>query len=196
MLSQPATASRAAAAAAFHLIFTDAPPNANLCTSGAKRRGRAARSAGLLTDVYPIRSIALARPCCGACELEKSPSRHSAHARGSPCGRRGWRILNLAASLREPGASLADAEVLNLSVTGFAAETDAELEVGANIWLKLAGLEPTNSRVVWVDGRKAGFEFVTPLHPATLETVTAAARKPPIKRHFGSSAGLGGLGRR
>lgn len=118
----------------------------------------------------------------------------------TPEGRRAERrILNLAASLREPGASLADAEVLNLSVTGFAAESEAALEVGAQIWLKLPGLEPTASRVVWVDGKKAGFEFVTPLHPATLDTVTAAAKTPPVKRHFGvggAAHGLGGLGRR
>jgi hypothetical protein len=136
-------------------------------------------------------------PSAGARTLQKA---HIAIL-PTPEGRRAERrILNLAASLREPGASIADAEVLNLSATGFAAESDAALETGAQIWLKLPGLEPTASRVVWVDGRKAGFEFVTPLHPATLETVTAAARKPPVKRHFGPGAGaahgMGGLGRR
>jgi hypothetical protein len=136
-------------------------------------------------------------PAAGARTLQKA---HIAIL-PTPEGRRAERrILNLAASLREPGASIADAEVLNLSATGFAAESDAALEMGAQIWLKLPGLEPTASRVVWVDGRKAGFEFVTPLHPATLETVTSAARKPPVKRHFGPGAGavhgMGGLGRR
>ena len=107
----------------------------------------------------------------------------------TPDGRRAERrIVNLAASLREPGASLAEAEVVNLSVTGFAAETDAEIETGAVVWLKLPGLEPTNCRCVWVDGRKAGFEFLTPLHPATLDTVTAASRTAPPKRHFGVGA--------
>ena len=104
----------------------------------------------------------------------------------TPEGRRSERrVVNLAASLREPGASLADAEVVNLSVTGFAAETDAALEPGAHVWLKLPGLEPANSRVIWVEGRKAGFEFVTPLHPATLDLVTFNTRRPPPKRHFG-----------
>lgn len=111
----------------------------------------------------------------------------------TPDGRRAERrIVNLAASLREPGATLADAEVVNLSVTGFAAETDAPLEKGAQVWLKLPGLEPTSSRVVWVDGRKKGFEFATPLHPGTLDTITAAARTPPVKRHFGVGALQGG----
>lgn len=115
----------------------------------------------------------------------------------TPDGRKAERrIVNLAASLREPGASLADAEVVNLSVTGFAAETDAELEVGSHVWLKLPGLEAVNSRIVWVEGRKAGFEFVTPLHPLTLDLVLASGRRPAVKRHFGSGAvrNAGGLG--
>ena len=107
----------------------------------------------------------------------------------TPDGRRAERrIVNLAASLREPGASLAEAEVVNLSVTGFAVETEAQLEPGGHVWLKLPGLEAANSRVVWVEGGKAGFEFVTPLHPATLDIVAAAARKPAVKRHFGLGA--------
>lgn len=95
------------------------------------------------------------------------------------------RVVNLAASLREPGATIGDAEVLNLSETGFLAESDVALEVGAQVWLKLPGLEPTASRVVWVEGRKAGFEFSTPLHPATLELVIATSRRPPPTRRFG-----------
>jgi hypothetical protein len=75
--------------------------------------------------------------------------------------------------------------VVNLSVTGFAAETEAVIEPGSHVWLKLPGLEPTNSRCVWVDGNKAGFAFVNPLHQATLDMVTAAARAAPPKRHFG-----------
>lgn len=104
----------------------------------------------------------------------------------TPEGRKAERrIVNLAACLREPGASLAEAEVLDLSVTGFGAETSAALESGSHVWLKLPGLEPVNSRVVWVEGRKAGFEFVTPLHQATLDLIAANSRKPPVKRHFG-----------
>lgn len=116
----------------------------------------------------------------------------------TPEGRRAERrIVNLAASLREPGASLNDIEVVNLSVTGFAAESDAALEIGAQVWLKLPGIEPTACRVVRIDGRTAGFEFVTPLHAQTLDTLTAGTARPPVKRHFGvgggTSHGMGGL---
>ena len=95
------------------------------------------------------------------------------------------RIVNLAARLREPGATIVDAEVLDLSTDGYMAVTDLVLEVGASVWLKLPGLEPQSSRVVWAEAGKAGFQFTNPLHPATLELVVETARKPLPKRHFG-----------
>lgn len=95
------------------------------------------------------------------------------------------RIVNLAARLREPGARIVDADVLNLSTDGFMAVAEVALEVGANVWLKLPGLEPQNSRVVWTEEGKTGFQFATPLHPATLELIVDNSRKPPPKKHFG-----------
>jgi hypothetical protein len=95
------------------------------------------------------------------------------------------RIVNLAARLREPGATIVDAEVVNLSVDGFMAETDLKLEPGANVWLKLPGLEPQNSRCAWAEEGKAGFQFATPLHPATVEMLAENNRKAPVRGHFG-----------
>ena len=97
------------------------------------------------------------------------------------------RIVNLAARLRDPGAKVVDAEVLNLSTDGFMAETDLPLEPGAHVWLKLAGLEPQSSRCVWVEGDKAGFQFTSPLHAATVEMLAEANRKPPVRNHFGAA---------
>ena len=54
---------------------------------------------------------------------------------------------------------------MDLSTDGFMAETELALEPGANVWLKLPGLEPQNSRVVWAEDGKTGFQFATPLHP-------------------------------
>jgi hypothetical protein len=99
------------------------------------------------------------------------------------------RIVNLAARLREPGARIIDAEVVNLSTTGFMAQTDVAFETGANVWLKLPGLEPQNSRVIWIEGGQAGFQFATPLHAATLEMIVEQDRKPVIKGHFGPQGG-------
>ena len=95
------------------------------------------------------------------------------------------RIVNLAARLREPGATVADVEVKDLSTDGFMAESDLQLETGATIWLKLPGLEPQNSRVVWAADGKIGCQFSTPLHPLTLEMLVKASRKPPLRGHFG-----------
>lgn len=95
------------------------------------------------------------------------------------------RVVNLAARLRDPGATVVDAEVVNLSTDGFMAETDLKLEPGTFVWLKLAGLEPQNSRCVWVEDGKAGFQFTTPLHAATVEMLAEANRKPPVRAHFG-----------
>jgi len=96
------------------------------------------------------------------------------------------RIVNLAARLREPGATIVEAEVMNLSTDGFMAETDLRLEAGANVWLKLPGLEPQNSCCIWAEDGKAGFQFATPLHPATVEMLAEANRKAPVKGHFGA----------
>ena len=95
------------------------------------------------------------------------------------------RIVNLAARLREPGATIVDAEVQNLSTDGFMAETSLTLEPGATVWLKLPGLEPQNSKVVWAEDGKTGFQFATPIHPATIELMVAMNRKPLPKGHFG-----------
>ena len=95
------------------------------------------------------------------------------------------RIVNLAARLREPGATLAEIDVINLSTDGFMAQGAISLEAGSHVWLKLPGLEPQNSKVVWVEDDKAGFEFANPLHPATLELLVSTGRKAVPKGHFG-----------
>lgn len=106
-------------------------------------------------------------------------------------GRRATRrIVNLNAHLADPGASIADVEIVNLSTDGFMAQGEQlGMEPGACVWLKISGLEPQNCRVVWVEDGKAGFEFTNPLHPATVELVVATARKPVPKGHFGPQAG-------
>ena len=101
------------------------------------------------------------------------------------------RIVNLAASLREPGAAVADAEVLNLSIDGFMAKCALPLDQGQTVFLKLPGLEAQKSQVVWIDGERAGFQFSTPLHPAELDQLTAATRKAIPRGHFGPQRRFG-----
>lgn len=94
------------------------------------------------------------------------------------------RIVNLAARLREPGASLVDVEIMDLSTNGFMAR-NVQLEVGAHCWLKVGGLEAQNCRVMWNEDGKAGFEFVAPLHSATIDLIVVNNRKPVPKNYFG-----------
>ena len=102
------------------------------------------------------------------------------------------RIVNLAARLREPGARIVDADVKDLSTDGYMAVTELSLEVGANVWLKLPGLEPQNSRVIWTEDGRTGFQFANKLHPATLELLIETNRKPVPRGHFGPQDGFGG----
>jgi len=94
------------------------------------------------------------------------------------------RIVNLAARLRDPGASLIEVDIMNLSTDGFMAR-GVQLEVGTYVWLRVTGLEPQSCRVIWNEEAKAGFEFTTPLHGATVELLILNNRKPLPKNHFG-----------
>jgi hypothetical protein len=83
------------------------------------------------------------------------------------------RIVNLAAALRENGAKTARVLVRDISTGGFKAEADEPLEEGAEVWLKVSGLEAKRSRVVWARGNEIGCEFEWPLHPRELELIVA-----------------------
>jgi hypothetical protein len=79
--------------------------------------------------------------------------------------RRGGRIaVDLEAKLRELGNTGAEARVLNLSATGFMAETDAELSVGARVWLMLPGRDRANAVIRWTSSSgRLGGEFAEPI---------------------------------
>lgn len=85
------------------------------------------------------------------------------------------RIVNLAAALREQGARSSKVVVVDISVGGFKAEAEEPHQEGDEVWLKLAGLEPRRSRVVWTRDKELGCEFEWPLHPSELELIVAPA---------------------
>jgi hypothetical protein len=84
-------------------------------------------------------------------------------------------MVNLAAALREEGAVTTQVLLLNISVGGFKAEVEGEVEEGSEVWLKVPGFEAKRSRVVWRKGNQAGCEFETELHERELELLTAPA---------------------
>ena len=53
--------------------------------------------------------------------------------------------------------------MLNISPTGFMAETEAEFEVGSRVWLMLPNRERANALVKWIAGNKIGAEFAEPI---------------------------------
>lgn len=89
-----------------------------------------------------------------------------------PRGRRADRVLvQMGAGIRQRGAAGVSAQVMDLSTDGFRCTTHLELQVGADVWLRLPGLESTHARVVWVEGPVVGCAFSRALHPAVLEMV-------------------------
>src|SRR3546814_19489227 len=63
--------------------------------------------------------------------------------------------VSLDAGLRQRGASGVTVEMLDLSTPGFRVRTPLLLAPGADIWLKLPGLEALHAPVAWRDGRPA-----------------------------------------
>ena len=78
--------------------------------------------------------------------------------------------VDLEARVRELGANGVEARVLNISQSGFMAETDGEFDVGARVWLMLPGRGRANAVVKWVAGDKIGAEFAEPISLEGLRT--------------------------
>lgn len=96
------------------------------------------------------------------------------------------RIVNLAAALREDGARTAPVIVLDVSLGGFKAEVREPLEDGAEVWLKLPGMEARRSRVVWARDKDVGCEFEYPLHQMELDQIVAPRTRRIPRGHFGA----------
>lgn len=85
------------------------------------------------------------------------------------------RIVNLAAALREDGASTAQIVVLDISAGGFRAEVGDNVHEGSEVWLKLPNFEAKRSRVIWRKGSEVGCEFETPVHENEIALIVAPA---------------------
>ncbi len=84
---------------------------------------------------------------------------------GDPSERRRFsrHSVDLDARVRELGESGIDARIINISESGFMAETDGNFEVGSRVWLMLPGHERANAVVKWTAGDKLGAEFAEPM---------------------------------
>ena len=79
--------------------------------------------------------------------------------------------VEIGAGLRQRGASSVSAQILDLSTHGFRASTHLDLQLGADVWLKLPGLEAMHAKVAWSNSHFVGCSFERPLHPAVLQMV-------------------------
>ena len=71
--------------------------------------------------------------------------------------------VELDARVRELGDNGTEARLLNISETGFMAESDGNFEVGSRVWLMLPGRERANAVVRWIAGDRLGAEFAEPV---------------------------------
>jgi hypothetical protein len=78
--------------------------------------------------------------------------------------------VELDARVRELGAEGVEARVLNISESGFMAETDGAFEVDTRVWLMLPGRDRANAVVKWVAGDRIGAEFAEPMPLEELQT--------------------------
>lgn len=100
--------------------------------------------------------------------------------RGRP-PRRSQRVpLKCSGGMRRSGGAGVTVQILDLSPEGFRVETHLELAPGADVWVRLPGLESRHARVVWADKFRFGCTFIEPLHPAVVAMVSA--RAPSVKR--------------
>jgi hypothetical protein len=84
---------------------------------------------------------------------------------GDPSDRRGAsrHSVELEARMRELGETGIDAKIINISESGFMAESDGSFDVGSRVWLMLPGRERANAVVKWTAGAKLGAEFAEPI---------------------------------
>ena len=84
--------------------------------------------------------------------------------------RRSARVeIEMEARVRELGSEGSEARVVNISDTGFMAESAGDFEVGSRIWLILPARDRASAIVRWTAGDKLGAEFSEPISLAGLD---------------------------
>lgn len=78
--------------------------------------------------------------------------------------------VEIDARVRELGSEGTEARVVNISDTGFMAESSGSFEVGSRVWLILPGRDRASAIVRWTAGDKVGAEFSEPVSLDGLES--------------------------
>ncbi len=78
--------------------------------------------------------------------------------------RRSARVpVEMDARVRELGSEGTEARVVNISDTGFMAESTGNFDVGSRVWLILPGRDRASAIVRWTAGNRLGAEFSEPV---------------------------------
>ena len=87
------------------------------------------------------------------------------------------KAVTMRAQLRDRGTTRFEIEVVDLSVTGFRANTGFTLWPGTTVWLTMPGLAALEAVVAWRDKSRYGCAFAKPLHPAVFDHIVALSRR-------------------
>lgn len=92
----------------------------------------------------------------------------------SPNARRGQRAsVDGRARFREAGQNPFDADLFDLSSSGFRMFSFSRQTIGKRIWVSLPGLELREAIVRRAEGNNYGCEFAEPLHPSVASHLQA-----------------------
>lgn len=83
------------------------------------------------------------------------------------------KAVKMRAHLRDRGTTRFEIDVVDLSTTGFRAQTSFTLWPGQTVWLTLPGLAGLEAMVAWRDKYRYGCAFAKPLHPAVFDHIVA-----------------------
>lgn len=83
------------------------------------------------------------------------------------------KAVKMRAHLRDRGNTRFEIDVVDLSTTGFRAQTAFTLWPGTTVWLTLPGLAALEAVVAWRDKYRYGCAFAQPLHPAVFDHIVA-----------------------
>ncbi|MEO8547244.1 MAG: PilZ domain-containing protein [Sphingomicrobium sp.] len=72
-------------------------------------------------------------------------------------------------TLRRPGKQNFRVRAYDISPEGCKVELIDRPEVGEQLWIKFDGLEALQAKACWMEGARAGLEFVRPIHAAVFE---------------------------
>jgi hypothetical protein len=83
--------------------------------------------------------------------------------------------VSLETTMRELGATGVKAQILNLSVDGFMAETEGRFSTGSYVWMKLPEVGLLSAKIIWSRGGRVGGRFTAPLAQSDYRELTSLA---------------------